>query len=89
MRVHQLDEELEVEVVDDGVGGATTDRGSGLRGLSDRVSAVEGSLSVASPPGEGTRVVARIPYTPDQVVSKAEAEPEPPPEPSPRTGQVA
>jgi signal transduction histidine kinase len=55
------DGELRVEVADDGIGGADPSRGSGLRGLSDRVAAVEGVLKVESPPGEGTRLVTRIP----------------------------
>jgi signal transduction histidine kinase len=55
---------LEVEVVDDGVGGADPTSGSGLRGLDDRVSAVDGTLDVHSPPGQGTRVVARFPVRP-------------------------
>ena len=50
-----------VEVVDDGVGGADTERGSGLRGLADRVEALGGRLRVWSPPGGGTRVRAEIP----------------------------
>jgi signal transduction histidine kinase len=61
VRVIQLDDELEVEVVDDGIGGADASRGSGLRGLADRVGALSGSLEVASPPGHGTRVRAEIP----------------------------
>jgi signal transduction histidine kinase len=52
---------LEVVVSDDGVGGAHIDAGSGLRGLSDRLSALEGELSVESPLGEGTTLTARIP----------------------------
>jgi signal transduction histidine kinase len=52
---------LVVEVVDDGIGGAEPDRGSGLRGLADRVGALNGSLEVASPSGHGTRVRAEIP----------------------------
>ena len=51
----------EVEVVDDGIGGADPVRGSGLRGLADRVAALEGTLEVDSPPGRGTVVRARIP----------------------------
>ena len=54
-----------VEVVDDGVGGADATVGTGLRGLSDRVAALEGTLRVDSPPGEGTRIVAEIPLEPD------------------------
>ena len=50
-----------VEVADDGVGGADPGRGSGLRGLADRVAAFDGSLEVDSPPGGGTRVRAEFP----------------------------
>jgi PAS domain S-box-containing protein len=51
---------LVVEVVDDGAGGADP-AGGGLRGLLDRVEALGGSLQVESPPGQGTRVAARLP----------------------------
>ena len=50
-----------VEVVDDGIGGADTERGSGLRGLADRVEALGGRLRVWSPIGGGTRVMGEIP----------------------------
>ena len=50
-----------VTVADDGVGGAETSRGSGLGGLIDRVEAVGGRLEITSPPGEGTRLSARLP----------------------------
>jgi PAS domain S-box-containing protein len=49
-----------VEITDDGVGGAD-DRGSGLRGLADRVGAVGGVLRVVSPPGRGTTLTAELP----------------------------
>jgi signal transduction histidine kinase len=52
---------LEVVVRDNGVGGADAGRGSGLRGLSDRLEAISGSLVVASPPLGGTEVKAVIP----------------------------
>ncbi len=52
---------LRIEVADDGIGGADPERGSGLRGLADRVAALGGSLSVDSPAGRGTRIVALIP----------------------------
>jgi signal transduction histidine kinase len=52
---------LTVEITDDGRGGADLVRGTGLRGLLDRVSAVDGTLEVVSPGGGGTRIVARIP----------------------------
>jgi signal transduction histidine kinase len=54
-----------VEVADDGIGGADAAHGSGLRGLSDRVAALEGTLTVDSPPELGTRIVAEIPLDPD------------------------
>ncbi len=50
-----------IEVADDGVGGADTEKGSGLRGLADRVEALGGRLRVWSPEGGGTRVSAEIP----------------------------
>jgi signal transduction histidine kinase len=50
-----------VEVRDDGVGGASTETGSGLRGLADRVEALGGRLQIWSAPGEGTRLRAVIP----------------------------
>ena len=46
---------------DDGIGGATFDRGTGLRGLTDRVEGLGGRLSLTSPPGRGTLVHAEIP----------------------------
>ena len=52
---------LRVEVLDDGVGGADAERGSGLRGLEDRVCAVRGTFRVDSPSGGGTCVVAELP----------------------------
>jgi signal transduction histidine kinase len=50
-----------VEVADDGIGGADESRGTGLRGLADRVEALGGQLRVWSPAGGGTRVRAEIP----------------------------
>jgi signal transduction histidine kinase len=52
--------ELVVEVVDNGIGGADSERGSGLRGLADRVEALNGRLRVWTPRGGGTRVRAEI-----------------------------
>jgi signal transduction histidine kinase len=49
-------------VSDDGVGGAASDGGSGLRGLTDRVEALGGRLRVSSPNGGGTRLRAEIPF---------------------------
>ena len=52
---------LAVEVRDDGLGGADAGAGTGLRGLADRVAALDGTFSVESPPGGGTCVRAEIP----------------------------
>ena len=52
---------LVVRVSDDGVGGADPSKGSGLRGLLDRIDAVGGRLEVDSPPGDGTRVTIALP----------------------------
>ena len=52
---------LHVEVVDDGIGGARSTRGSGLEGIRDRIEAIDGRLEIDSPEGEGTRIVADIP----------------------------
>jgi signal transduction histidine kinase len=55
---------VDVRVVDDGIGGADPAKGSGLRGLADRVAALDGRLEVESEPGRGTTVHARIPHGP-------------------------
>jgi signal transduction histidine kinase len=60
--VKREDGRLVVGVVDDGIGGASAEAGSGLRGLADRVEALGGRLDISSPPGEGTRLRAEIPY---------------------------
>ena len=52
---------LVVEVSDDGVGGADPGKGSGLRGLTDRVEALGGRLQVSSERGRGTTVRAELP----------------------------
>jgi len=61
IHVRHANGRLLVEVIDDGAGGADTRRGSGLRGLADRVEALGGRLRVWSPAGGGTRVEAEIP----------------------------
>jgi signal transduction histidine kinase len=60
---------LVVRVADSGVGGADAARGSGLRGLADRLEALGGTLRVDSPPGAGTQLEAALPIEP----SRAEA----------------
>jgi signal transduction histidine kinase len=61
VQISQLNGSAMVEVSDNGVGGADPERGSGLRGLSDRLSALRGTLTVESPPGAGTCIRAEIP----------------------------
>ena len=63
--IEQAGGRLEVEVADDGVGGATPAAGgaSGLRGLADRVEALGGRLVVDSEPGQGTSVRAELPLS--------------------------
>jgi signal transduction histidine kinase len=58
----KIDEDgVRIEVVDDGVGGADPAKGTGLRGLADRVELLGGRLDVDSPVGEGTRIRATLP----------------------------
>jgi signal transduction histidine kinase len=61
VRAHRVDGRIVVEVSDDGVGGADAAAGSGLRGLVDRVGALDGMLEVTSPQGRGTCVRAELP----------------------------
>jgi signal transduction histidine kinase len=57
------DGELRFDVIDDGHGfdPSTTDHGSGLQGMADRLDAIGGSIEILSAPGQGTRVVGRLP----------------------------
>jgi signal transduction histidine kinase len=61
LRARRREGRLVVTVTDDGIGGATAVPGSGLRGLTDRVSALGGILRVESPPGVGTTLTAELP----------------------------
>jgi PAS domain S-box-containing protein len=61
VEVTREDGRVVIQVTDDGTGGADPARGSGLRGLADRVAALDGVLSVESTAGQGTRVRAEIP----------------------------
>jgi signal transduction histidine kinase len=61
VRVERFTGCVEVEISDNGVGGADSDRGSGLRGLRDRVEALSGELSIESSARKGTRVRAELP----------------------------
>ena len=61
IRIGEANGQLEIEIVDDGAGGADARRGTGLVGLYDRTAAVGGRLLVDSPAGGGTRVKAELP----------------------------
>ena len=61
VEVRALGDRLLVEIIDDGVGGADLEGGTGLRGLADRVEALGGKLGVQSERGGGTCVRAEIP----------------------------
>jgi PAS domain S-box-containing protein len=61
VRLARQRESALVEVEDDGIGGVNPDAGSGIRGLIDRIDALDGSLDVRSEPGKGTRIQVRIP----------------------------
>jgi len=61
VRVRGLDDHLSIEIEDDGVGGADPRSGSGLRGLADRLAVLDGTMTIVSPPGGGTRISAQIP----------------------------
>jgi signal transduction histidine kinase len=61
--VRRLNGHVTVDVADDGIGGADVATGSGLRGLADRIAALDGTLSLESPPGRGTRVHVEMPTT--------------------------
>jgi signal transduction histidine kinase len=58
--VRRADGLVTVDVTDDGVGGADASHGSGLSGLTDRVAALDGTLCVDSPAGDGTRLHVEI-----------------------------
>jgi signal transduction histidine kinase len=61
VRVRVVGDKLHVTVVDDGTGGAQLRAGSGLAGLADRASSIEGSLQIASPVGGPTVINAELP----------------------------
>jgi signal transduction histidine kinase len=64
MRAHGCDGALTLSISDDGIGGADPSRGSGIIGLKDRVEALGGTISVLSPPGQGTALHVRLPADP-------------------------
>jgi len=65
--VTATDGRVTIEIEDDGLGGADPARGTGLRGLADRVEALGGSLRIESPAGGGTRLAAELPVSRETV----------------------
>jgi len=61
VRVRGLADHMTIEINDDGIGGADPRSGSGLRGLADRLAALDGTITVVSPVGGGTKISALIP----------------------------
>jgi len=59
---HRAGDRLELEVWDDGIGGADPALGTGLAGLAERAQSLDGSLSVDSPVGGPTRARAELPF---------------------------
>ncbi len=55
------DQRLHIVIEDDGIGGADPTRGTGLRGVADRIGALDGRFEMRSPTGGGTRISAEIP----------------------------
>jgi signal transduction histidine kinase len=64
VQVEVRDGALAVSIRDDGIGGADPSRGSGLIGLTDRVEASGGTISISSQAGAGTRITAELPVDP-------------------------
>jgi len=61
--LEERDGVVELAISDDGIGGADSLGGSGLIGLRDRVEAIGGTIHIASPPGEGTTLLAKLTLT--------------------------
>ena len=61
LQAHQVDSHLVLTIRDDGAGGASTAKGSGLAGLADRVATHGGRITVTSWPGHGTTITAELP----------------------------
>jgi signal transduction histidine kinase len=62
IRAHTTGASLDLLISDDGIGGADSDKGTGLIGLKDRIEVLGGRMQVDSPPGVGTTLDITIPY---------------------------
>jgi signal transduction histidine kinase len=69
VHVRRAGDRVVIAVDDDGVGGADAARGSGLRGLAERLEALDGTIALDSPPGAGTRLRAEIPLAGSPLVA--------------------
>jgi signal transduction histidine kinase len=78
VEIQRVGDDVVVTVEDDGVGGADADAGTGLRGLQDRLAALDGRLTIESPPGRGTRLRAVIPCGASALVAEAKESELPP-----------
>jgi signal transduction histidine kinase len=72
--VELRDGSLRVCVRDDGVGGADPTRGSGLVGLTDRIEAFGGTMTLESPSGGGTTLIAHLPLLPEHPAPRTPAQ---------------
>jgi signal transduction histidine kinase len=61
VQVEGVGSNLRLSIRDDGIGGADPTNGSGLIGLRDRVEALGGQMTISSPPGSGTSLIAEMP----------------------------
>ncbi|GAA3233304.1 sensor histidine kinase [Actinocorallia longicatena] len=61
VRAERTGEQVTVSITDNGRGGARITHGGGLSGLADRAATIDGTLSVVSPPGEGTTITVVLP----------------------------
>ncbi|GAA2096041.1 sensor histidine kinase [Microlunatus panaciterrae] len=64
VEVHKLGSRAVISITDDGIGGASIAKGHGLAGLSDRLAGVDGTLTISSPAGGPTQIIATIPVLP-------------------------
>jgi signal transduction histidine kinase len=62
VRIDQRDDDLWLQISDDGIGGADPGSGSGLVGLRDRAAAGGGTMTLESRPGQGTRLTVTLPF---------------------------